>query len=343
MTPSTAASRQPAPPVRPTGHPDHGTSPAQRVVGAGLAALGGLAIAVQGRINGQLGASLHDGMVAALISFGVGLVLLLATVPTTAAGRRGLARLLAALRAGRLRWWQCLGGMCGAYLVTTQGLTVSLLGVAVFTVAVVGGQVISSLAVDRAGFGPAGPQPLTRPRVIGAVLGLVAVVVAVSDEFGHPDQLWWAALPALAGLGLAWQQAVNGRVRVASDHTMVATLVNFTTGTAALLLVCAVDVLVRGWPTSAPQQWWLYVGGTLGIVAIGTAVVAVRLIGVLLLGLTSVAGQLLGAVLLDLVAPTDGGRISAAGVAGTVVTLIAAAVAALPSRRRRSASRGASA
>jgi transporter family-2 protein len=309
-------------------------STARRLTGAVLAALGGVGLATQGRINGQLGHLIGDGLFAALVSFGVGLALLVTAVLAWRPGRRGVARLLAQIRDGNLRWWQCLGGVCGAFLVATQGITISMLGVAVFTVAVVAGQVATSLAVDRAGIAPGGTRPITVPRAAGALLAIIAILVAVSDELGQPTGLWWAFLPALAGVGLAWQLAVNGLVRAAAGSVTVATLVNFAVGTAALVLAAAVDVAVRGWPADPPAQWWLYVGGVLGIGAIVTAVIAVRLVGVLLVGLSSVAGQLVGAVALDLVVPTDGGRLSMASVAGAAITMAAVGVAALSLRHR---------
>jgi bacterial/archaeal transporter family-2 protein len=300
-----------------------------RVAGAGLAAVGGVTLAVQGRVNGQLGHLMHDGVFAALISFGIGTVLLAAAVAATPSARAGLARLRSSVRGGRLRAWQCLGGACGAFLVTCQGLTVSILGVAVFTIAVVAGQVVASLFVDRAGLGPGAPEPVTPPRAAGAALAVVAVVVAVSDHAAiESGGLWWALLPAVAGLGLAWQAAVNGLVRQESDHVVVPTLVNFSVGTAALLVAAAVDVVARGLPAAPPGQWWYYVGGPLGIVTIITAVAAVRFTGVLLLGLASVAGQLTGAVVLDIVVPTGGG-LTAASVIGTAVTMVAVGVAAI--------------
>ena len=309
-------------------------SAGSRAVGAGLAALGGLALAVQGRINGQLGARLHDGTAAALVSFGVGLVVLAIAVPATPGGRRGLAALRSELRGRRLAWWQTLGGTCGAFFVASQGITIAALGVAVFRVAAVAGQVVSSLVVDRLGLGPAGRQPLTAPRVLGAALAVVAVAVSVSTRFDAPGGLWLAALPALGGILIGWQQAVNGLVRRAADHTGVAALVNFGVGFCALLVVCAVDVALRGWPAAAPHTWWLYVGGVLGIVAIGTAAGSVRFIGVLLVGLCSVAGQLVGALLLDLVAPAAGAHLALSSVVGTALTLVAAGVAALRRRTR---------
>nr|WP_246868878.1 DMT family transporter [Saccharopolyspora sp. ASAGF58] len=40
----------------------------------------------------------------------------------------------------------------------TQGMAATALGVAMFTVAVVAGQISSGLVVDRLGLGPAGPS-----------------------------------------------------------------------------------------------------------------------------------------------------------------------------------------
>jgi bacterial/archaeal transporter family-2 protein len=155
------------------------------------------------------------------------------------------------------------------------------------------------------------------------------VGIAVSDHAAiDASGLWWALLPAVAGLGLAWQAAVNGLVRVASDHVVVPTLVNFSVGTVALLVAALADVVARGLPAAPPGEWWYYVGGPLGIVTILTAVAAVRYTGVLLLGLASVAGQLIGAVLLDVVVPTAGG-LTLASVLGTVVTMVAVGIAAI--------------
>lgn len=303
-----------------------------RVAGAALAAVGGVALAVQSRVNGQLGQRIGDGVVAALVSFVIGSVLLLALLPVLPAARAGLRRLRGAVRNRELRPWQCLGGASGAFLVTAQGLTVSILGVAVFTVAVVAGQVVFSLPVDRAGIGPGGPQPVTPLRMAGAALAVVAVVISVS---GHPaiedlGGLWWAVLPAMAGVGVAWQLAVNGRVRVASADVVVPTLLNFLVGTAVLVVATAVTLLVRGLPGALPGDWWLYVGGPLGIVTVMTAVTAVRLTGVLLLGLSSVAGQLVGAVVLDLTA----GHLAATSLVGAAVTMVAVGMAAVPHGRR---------
>ncbi|MEU8296693.1 DMT family transporter [Micromonospora sp. NPDC048909] len=306
----------------------------QRIVGVGLATVSGLAVAGQSRINGELGVRLADGFAAAVVSFGVGLLVLLALVPATPAGRRGLVAVRRALAAGALRPWQCLGGVCGAFLVATQGLTIGTLGVAVFTVAVVAGQSGSSLAVDRAGIGPTGRQAVTAQRLTGAALTVAAVLLAVSDRLGDPGALVLAVLPLLAGIGIAWQQAVNGRVRAAADSALTATLINFAVGTVALLVAFAIDIAVRGWPAgSLPTEPWLYLGGPIGIVFIALAAAIVRFTGVLLLGLATIAGQIVGAVLLDLALPTEASHPSLTTLLGAALTLVAVLVAALAPAR----------
>jgi transporter family-2 protein len=297
----------------------------RRVLGAVFAGCSGLALAGQTRINGELAVRIGDGIAAATISFGTGLAVLAVLVPLTARGRRGLRAVRSALQAGRLRWWHLLGG---------QGLTVATLGVAVFTVALVAGQSASGLAVDRAGLGPGGTEPVTARRVAGAVLCVAAVAVALADRLDAPRALGLAALPLLAGFGIAWQQAVNGRVRVAAGgSTWPATFINFSTGTAALLVAFGVGAAVRGWPDGAlPAEPWLYTGGLLGVVVIATAAAVVQVTGVLLLGLSAIAGNVIGAVLLDLLAPTVGPP-AANTYAGAALTLVAVVIAAYPHRR----------
>ncbi|MFC3380987.1 DMT family transporter [Couchioplanes azureus] len=308
----------------------------RRAIGVALAVLSGVALAVQSRINGELAVRLDDAMGAALFSFGSGLLVLAVCVPLLPAGRSGLRRLRSGLRERRIRPWQCAGGMCGGFLVATQGLTVPTVGVAVFIVALVAGQSSSSLMVDRAGAGPAGPQPVTVPRLAGAALTVLAVLISVADRIGHPSALALAVLPLLAGVGIAWQQAVNGHVRVVSGSALVAGLVNFVMGTAVLTLAFAVSVLLRGVPAHLPAgPWWLYAGGAIGIVFIAVGAAVVRYTGVLLLGLGMIAGQVSGALLLDRMVPGAAGPPGVNTVLGAALALVAVAVAVAPARRSR--------
>lgn len=307
----------------------------RRGVGLLGAAGVGFLLAMQSRVNGTLGNRLGDGLAAAVVSFGGGLLVLLvitAVTPSARAGFRQLARTV--LSPGGLRPWQCVGGVCGAFLVFSQGVSASVLGVALFTVAAVGGQVASGMLVDRFGLGPGAAQPVTAPRVIGAVLAVGAVVIAVSTQLGQSTASWLVILPALAGIGVAWQQGVNGLVKQTSESAVTTAALNFATGTAALLVAYTVAALLRGFPQHWPDAPWLYLGGVIGIFVVGGAAVVVRYTGVLLLSMGLVSGQLFGALLLDLVMPTPGTRVAVTTVVGVCLTFVAVAVATLPQRTR---------
>jgi bacterial/archaeal transporter family-2 protein len=302
-----------------------------------IAVLCGALLATQGWINGQLGTRIQDGIVAASSSTVSGFVVLAAGVLANPAGRRGLVRLATGLRKKELLWWQCLGGTCGALFVAGQGLTIATLGVAMFTIAAVSGQLVSGLLVDRAGIGPSGPKPVTVWRVFGALIAVAAVVTSLNGHLKGSGALWLIVLPAVAGFGLSWQSAVNGLVKATADNSFVATLVNFGVAGFTLLLAAVVDVAIKGLPAQWPGEWWLYVGGLIGIFVISGSVLVVRTIGVLMLSLAMVAGQLLGAVLLDAFVPARGAHLTLASVIGTVITLVAVVVAAIPARSERMA------
>ncbi|RZS53476.1 transporter family-2 protein [Microcella putealis] len=293
----------------------------------------GVGVATQSRINGELGQRFDDGFTAALVSFSSGWVVLLLIVLGTARGRAAVARIPAAMRAGELPWWMLLGGAGGAFFVLSQGLVAGILGVAVFTVAIVSGQTLMGMVADARGFAGARRTPPTPARLAGAAMTVVAVGVAVVGD-GAASIPWLAlVLPLLAGLGIGIQQAMNGRVRQVSGSPLAATLVNFTVGTAGLVVVTAVHLAVSGLPAAPPSELYLYAGGIVGVVFIAVQAATVGRIGVLLLGMCLVLGQLLGAVVFDSVA-TLGPALAPQTVAAVVLTALGIVVASSGGWRR---------
>lgn len=326
----------------------------------------GALVAAQSRINGELApllvppavaspswdgfatTGLAAGLDAAIVSFTLGWVLVVTGALATPRGRRSLRSLLGALRDGRLRWWQTLGGLAGATLVTSQGVAVPVLGVAVFTVTIVAGATVAGLLVDRVGLSPNGVRPFTARRVVGAGLAVVGVALSVAGGLnggGGPDGA--AAAPVAvgtfvsafgfalaAGGGTALQQAVNGHVAVRSGSPWVAGVVNFTAG---LLLLLPARLLLVGVaaPAPLPSQWWLYASAPIGVSFIVLAALLVRTLGVLLLGLGNTAGQLVSSIALDELYPTAAGPPGTLELVAAVVIFAAVALAAARPRRRR--------
>ncbi|MGR2753663.1 DMT family transporter [Agromyces arachidis] len=331
ITPAPASRPDEGGSAAPSHHsPPHAHAVDSRVpmwVAIALTIVSGSLVALQSRVNGQLARAIDDYSVAAVISFGSGLVLLLAVVVAWPGGRRGLRRLGVAFRAGAVPWWMLLGGVAGAWFVATQGIAVGVLGVALFTIGVVAGQTLGGVVFDLIGIGPGGRRPLTVARVVGAALALAAVAWAVSAQVSASVPLWLMLLPFAAGIGASWQQAMNGRVRTAAASALAATVANFAVGTTVLLGVMLVHAASSGWPAAMPTEWWLYSGGAIGCVFIAAQAVLVRRVGVLLLALGLVAGQLSAALALDLLIPATGRPVGIATIGGTVLALVAVALA----------------
>lgn len=304
------------------------------LIGLPLAVLAGTAIPAQARVNGALREELNDGLAAALVSFTVGLVLMIIISALLPRGRAGAAQLLPALRERRFPRYYVLAGAIGGYFVLSQTLTVAVLGVAVFTVAAVAGQTMTGLVVDRLGIGPAGKKALTVMRVVGAALTIAAVAWAVSPKLSGASSASELLLPVLlpltAGMLMSFQQAMNGTTGMHYGTPITATLVNFIAGSAVLLLFWLGKVAVSGFGNPLPGEWYLYLGGPLGCVFIGLSALLVRSLGVLLTSLGMIGGQLVGSLLLDLFLPAPGSVVVAATVLGTLLTLAAIVLATLP-------------
>lgn len=298
------------------------------LIGSGLA---GVLVAVQSRINGGLSQELGNGYVTAAVSFGSGLIVMCIAVLVTRRGRTGLVRLRSEVRSRSLPVWTLFGGAGGAFFVLAQGLVTPIMGLALFTVGIVAGQVLGGLLLDRAGLGPGGRIDPTPMRVFGTVLAIVAVALSVG--FGGVHGAWLMVFPVIIGVGVSAQSMVNGLVRAAAQSAVTSTFVNFVVGTAILVVMAAISVTVDGWPTAWPTAPYLYIGGVIGTLFIAVAAMLVRTAGVLLLSMSNVAGQLIASVAFEAGAPLAGG-LTQGMIAGSAVALLAVAIAALPSRRR---------
>lgn len=297
----------------------------------GLTVVAGALLSVQARINGAFTVRLGSAVVTALVSFTVGTLVLVAVVSLSPRSRAAVRR----RPAGPLLWWYWLGGLLGAAAVTVAATAVPLVGVALLGVCTVAGQTVGSLLVDGAGLAPGGRLPLTRARLVGAGLAVVALgLSSMGQPSGQVRPLLFAVV-AVTGAGLALQQAVNGQLQRVLTEARLAALVSFLVGTATLgliVLVLAAAGRLSGLHWPAPSALWF--GGLGGAFFITLTAAAVRRLGVLRISLAAVAGQLLGAVLLDAFVPAPGHRLTATTVLGTALTFLAVAVAGTSRRNR---------
>jgi transporter family-2 protein len=230
------------------------------------------------------------------------------------------------------------GGLLGAWLVVSQTITVPRIGVALSVVALVSGLIVTGIAVDAAGMGPAGRRPPTPARLVAGGLAIAAVGVDLAPELAAGATAFPAyhLLAFSAGCGVAFQQAFNGRVAAATGQPVLSGWINFVIGALALGLV-VLGLSAAGAVPLAPipfQPWWLYTPGVLGATFVTLAAWAVRWIGVLRLGLLSVTGQLVAAFAFDLLAPMINVTTEARVGLGVLISLAAAVLASRAARPR---------
>ncbi len=289
-----------------------------------LAVLVGALTAAQSRFNGELSFQIHNGIAAGLVSNTVGSAVLIVIALLFKKEREGISRTIAAVKSGRLAWWEMLGGLGGTIFLSTQGVTVPEIGVALFTISLVGGQTASSLMVDKIGLTPSGKKPVTFARILIAAVTLLSVSIAVYPDLSNSKfKILPILLAIIAGIVVAFQQAVNARVNVVSQRPLATTFFNFMIGTFFLLIALAINIGRGGTIGRLPTSPWLYLGGLFGLTFIAVSAYTLKHIGLLNFITFSVSGQLIGALLFDWLAPAAHTTVSGYLLTGTAMTMCA--------------------
>ena len=288
-----------------------------------LAALSGVLIALQARANGELSHLLGNGLQAALISFGSGLIIIFAITLFNSKIKVGIKNLRAAVANKEIARWKLFAGALGGSFIAIQTQIVPLIGVAIFSVASIAGQTAMSLVVDRIGLTGGGKKLISPRRVLAAVLTVLAVLVSVWDRIDASNLSMFAVTAGgVSGAIVGFQRALNGQINEYSHQSFTTSLLNFMTGTTFLLTLTVIG-LVIGKNDLSPLPsgpWWVYTGGIIGVTYIAFTSTIVQHLGVLTFTLFSVGGQLVASLVIDLISPTDGVSVSAYLVTGIVMT-----------------------
>jgi transporter family-2 protein len=288
-----------------------------------LAALSGAMIALQARANGELSHRLNNGLQAALVSFGSGLLIIFVITLFNSTIKEGIKNLRTAVANKEIARWKLFAGALGGSFVAIQTQIVPLIGVAIYSVASIAGQTAMSLVVDRIGLTGGGKKLISPRRVLAAVLTVLAVLVSVWDRIDANNLSMFAVTAGgIAGAIVGIQRALNGQINEYSHQSFTTSLLNFITGTSFLLiLIVAGLILGRNELSPLPSgPWWIYTGGVIGVIYIAFTSTIVQHLGVLTFTLFSVGGQLVGSLIIDLVSPTDGVSVSVYLVTGIVMT-----------------------
>jgi len=266
-----------------------------------------------------------DSLEAAIVSFSTGLVFVSLIALFRKDVRLGFKEIFSAVSAKTLPKWRLGAGVLGASFVAMQTHVVPIAGVALFTVASLAGQTAISLWVDHVGLIGSGKTLITKRRIIAAVITVIAVIVSAWDRFSQSDfSIVAIFLAIIAGGWVGVQRALNGQINSYSKKSFATSLLNFITGTTFLLLLLLLRSLFTDHSimnfSSGP--WWMFLGGSIGVVYIAFSAVAVQHVGVLEFTLFSVGGMLVGSLLIDFIAPTVGTSLSWYLIAGIFLTYL---------------------
>lgn len=275
------------------------------LIGVALSVMVGGFVSVQSIANGTLRVEIDDPLLPSLTSFLVALVIIGLVVASRRSSRANLRSFFTQLGSKQLSRSVLLAGVFGTVFSIAQSVSVATLGVAVFTVAVIAGQNVGGLAVDRAGIGGSGVHTLDPLRIVAAAVATGAVVLAVSGGLsGMTFPVALVVFVFIGGVCVSIQLAMSGRVTVAVGDPLVASLNVFVVGIGALIVAIAIHSF-----TAAPQlgkvipavvaQPWLAIGGICAAIMMTASAVAVPKVGVLVFAMATVIGQLLVALIID--------------------------------------------
>ena len=290
-----------------------------------LAGISGLMIAVQARANGELSYRMGNPIEAALVSFGSGLIIISFISAFNPAIKAGIRNLRGALKRKEIPLWTLFAGMLGGSFVAVQTQIVPIIGVAIYSVASIAGQTAASLVIDRIGLTGGGKKHITVRRVAAAGITVLAVLISVLDRIEANNLSVLAVLlGCFAGAIVGVQRALNGQINESTEQSFTTSLLNFIMGTTILVIFLGIGMLInRTEIVSLPAgPWWMYTGGTIGIIYIAFTSTIVQHLGVLTFTLISVGGQLVGSLLIDFYSPTEGVNVSVYLVTGIVMTYV---------------------
>ena len=293
---------------------------------AGIAALvaGGL-VAAQARVNSELAAEVNSGIFAALISFGVGLVIISLATALRQENRKNLKEVISGLRAKSIPFYLAIAGAIGGFFVIVQSSVAGLIGISLFSVGVVTGTSFSAIILDGRGMLGLEKRLIGPLRIFGTLLAIAGLVVAGDFSNYAFDPL--ILLAFVAGFSIGFQQAMNGYFGRLAKSAVIPTLFNFIAG--GLFIVLALLVLEGGRiPESLPSNPVLYLGGIVGVIFIFVQTVVLPKIGALTMGIAMLVGQLVGSVLLDIFTPIASRDVTLSTLFGIVLAMIGAALVA---------------
>lgn len=269
-----------------------------------LGLVAGAVIPVQTSINSRLSRFTQSSLYASAISFTVGTLLLVILNFILN------PHLLTAEAFGHYHfdYYWYVGGLMGVIYLTGNMILLPRIGASLTVVTTITGQILMSVLIDTFGWFNVDVQALHVMKVLGIVLLLIGIILMNLQknakqlaQSGHNGP--WMLSGMIIGFTPPIQTAINSHLGQTLHSPFFASLVSFTVGASALIiLTLMLHRHVKIHTTSeqhGPLKWWHFIGGALGVVFVTTNIILTPVIGVTFTLITVMVGQIIMGLLID--------------------------------------------
>lgn len=269
------------------------------ITGGGLAA--------QSAVNSRLRQVVGSPYLSSLVSFATGWLLLLIAMGATRQTFKITGTTITANP-----WWIWCGGLLGVVGMTAFILLFPVLGSVQTSILTICGQILMGVLIDQFGWLYSPQKVLTWQRTLGIVLLISGVILANYQKRSRlaaktrartGRRFLWQAFAVVTGMIMAVQASVNGHLGTVLHSSLYAVTISFT-----LSLTCLIAGLLvtrsswQGLLALGPavhQQWWIIIGGALGILYSFSSAWLVPILGTGEVVVFSLFGQLLFSTCID--------------------------------------------
>ncbi|WNF18468.1 DMT family transporter [Staphylococcus warneri] len=265
----------------------------------------GMLIPIQTSVNSRLSQYTRSSFYASTVSFGVGTVCLI--ILNLIINPHMLTPHFFTEQTFNYHWF--VGGLLGVCFLTGNLLLLPRLGAALTVVITVAGQIMMGVVIDTLGLFGASQQPFTFFKAVGIVLLLIGILLMnqiPKDKLlhqSHSNLYIWLIIGFIFGCAPPIQTTINSVLAKEVHSSFFASLVSFTIGTIALLILTLIFhrslKIHQTHPDFGHIKPIYFVGGILGMAFVTSNVILMPFLGAALTTIVGMLGQMLMGVIID--------------------------------------------
>lgn len=268
-----------------------------------LGIFAGMLVPLQTSVNSRLSLFTKSLILASFYSFLTGTLLLVLINLIVNPGKLAPDFLLS----GDFSYIWFTGGLLGVVYLTGNMILLPRIGAALTVIMTVAGQMVIGLFIDTFGWFEAPIQPLNIYRIAGIIIMLGGIIFMNykkrSARVAGNRSNGWLLLGLFTGALPPIQTAINSALRYEVSSFFLASLISFSVGTLALLILSLISArrlslsfFVEG---AGQLKWWHLAGGPLGAVYVTTNIILMPHLGATLTLMSVIFGQMLIGLAID--------------------------------------------